>query len=52
MQKVNVMPDLQAAVEDWLAAMPADEFRTLVARTRPPDEPMPSEQHANTSGER
>ena len=35
------MPDLQAAVEEWLAAMPHNEFRTLVARTRPPDEPMP-----------
>jgi hypothetical protein len=35
------VPDIQEAVEDWLSAMPADEFRLLVARTRPPDEPLP-----------
>lgn len=35
------MPDLQSAVEDWLAAMPADEFRCLVYRVREPDEPLP-----------
>jgi len=34
------MPDLQAAVEDWLANMAEPEFRTLVARVRPPDEPI------------
>jgi hypothetical protein len=37
------MPDLQSAVEDWVAGLPADEFRALVARTRPPDEPLPPE---------
>jgi hypothetical protein len=35
------MPDLQAAVEDWIASLPEPEFRTLVVRTRPPDEPRP-----------
>jgi hypothetical protein len=34
------MPDLQSAVEDWLAAMPEKDFRALVCRTRPPDEPF------------
>lgn len=37
------MSDLQLAVEDWLAAMPTDEFRALVARTREPGEPLPAE---------
>ncbi len=36
------MSDLQAAVEEWIARLPEPEFRTLVARVRPPDEPMPS----------
>lgn len=36
------MPDLQSAVEDWLAAMPEPEFRALVWRTRGPDESMPA----------
>lgn len=35
------MSDLELAVESWLASMPTDEFRCLVARVRPPDEPMP-----------
>jgi hypothetical protein len=35
------MPDLQDAVENWLAAMAAPDFRVLVARVRPPDEPLP-----------
>jgi hypothetical protein len=35
------MPDLQSAMEDFLAAMPLDDFRCLVARVRPPDEPLP-----------
>jgi hypothetical protein len=35
------MGDLQSAVEDWVAGLPADEFRAMVARTRPPDEPPP-----------
>lgn len=43
------MSDLQLALEDWLASLPADEFRALVARTRPPDEPLPAD--ANTRGE-
>jgi hypothetical protein len=37
------MPDIQLAVEDWLAALPADEFAALVARTRPPGESLPPE---------
>jgi hypothetical protein len=37
------MLDLQLVVEDWLAALPKDEFRALVCRVRPPDEPMPAE---------
>jgi hypothetical protein len=37
------MPDIQLAVEDWLAALPPDEFAALVARTRPPDEPFPTD---------
>jgi hypothetical protein len=35
------MADLQAAIEDWVAALPEAEFRAMVARTRPPDEPPP-----------
>ncbi len=38
------MLDLQAAVEDWVAALPEDEFRALVWRTRPPGEPLPTEE--------
>ena len=45
------MPNIQDAVEDWLRCMPAEEFRLLVARTRPPDEPMPAEA-TTTSRER
>jgi hypothetical protein len=37
------MGDLQSAVEDWVAGLPADEFRAMVARTRPPTEPIPPE---------
>ena len=29
------------AIEDWGAGLPAGEFRALVARTRPPTEPLP-----------
>jgi hypothetical protein len=32
------MADLQAALEDYLAALPPAEWRTLVARVREPDE--------------
>jgi hypothetical protein len=35
------MGDLQSAVEDWVASLPETEFRALVMRTRPPDEPLP-----------
>lgn len=34
------MSDLELAVESWLAALPEPEFRALVMRTRPPDEPI------------
>ncbi len=34
------MSDLELAVESWLAALPELEFRALVMRTRPPDEPI------------
>jgi hypothetical protein len=33
------MADLQAAVEDYLAALPDGEWRALCLRVRPPDEP-------------
>jgi hypothetical protein len=33
------MPDIQLAVEGWLASLDETEFRALVMRTRPPDEP-------------
>ncbi|HWY01254.1 MAG TPA: hypothetical protein VNY55_15650 [Mycobacterium sp.] len=32
---------LQNAIEDWVAGLAPDEFRAMVARTRPPDEPLP-----------
>jgi hypothetical protein len=32
---------LQLAVEGWIADLPEIEFRSLVARTRPPTEPIP-----------
>jgi hypothetical protein len=35
------MGDLQSAVEDWVASLPADEARALWARTREPNEPIP-----------
>ncbi len=35
------MPDLQSAVEDFLAALPPDEWRALYARVREPSEPLP-----------
>lgn len=35
------MSDLQSAVEEWVAGLPADEFRAMCARTRPPTEPLP-----------
>jgi hypothetical protein len=34
--------DLTAAVEDWLARLPDEDFRSMCARTRPPDEPIPT----------
>jgi hypothetical protein len=37
------MPDIQLAVEDWLASLDQTEFHALCARVRPPDEPMPAE---------
>jgi hypothetical protein len=36
------MADIQIAVEQWLSSLPANEFRALCDRTRPPDEPMPT----------
>ncbi len=33
------MPDIQAALEDWASAVPADEWRSLRDRVRPFDEP-------------
>lgn len=30
------MPDLQAAIEDYLAALPDEDWRALTARVRPP----------------
>jgi hypothetical protein len=50
--------NLQEAVEIYLSLLPADEWRALVCRVRPPDEPLPAEppalrtQHANTCRER
>jgi hypothetical protein len=35
------MPDLQAAIEQWISTLSDNEFRMLAARTRPPDEPLP-----------
>jgi hypothetical protein len=34
------VPDIQLAVELWLSSLPANEFRALCDRTRPPDEPL------------
>jgi hypothetical protein len=42
--------DLQAAVEEWIARLPDDDFRSLCARTRPPSEPIPV--HAGTQEHR
>ena len=42
------MGDLQSAVEDWFAGLAPDEFRAMVARTRPPDEPLPPEPPATS----
>jgi hypothetical protein len=33
--------DLKEAVEIYLASLPAEEWRALVCRVRPPDEPEP-----------
>jgi hypothetical protein len=33
------MGDLKAALEDYLAGLPQEEWRALCARVRPPDEP-------------
>ncbi|MGO9352172.1 MAG: hypothetical protein ACLP3C_15610 [Mycobacterium sp.] len=45
------MGDLQSAVEDWVASLPETEFRAMVARTRPPDEPLPPEPPTTTPRE-
>lgn len=34
------MADLTTAIEEWIARLPEPDFRALVARTRPPDEPV------------
>jgi hypothetical protein len=34
--------DLTSAVEEWIARLPDDDFRAMCARTRPPDEPLPT----------
>ena len=34
--------DLQAAVEEWIARLPDEGFRGMIARTRPPTEPIPA----------
>lgn len=36
------MPDINTAMEDYLAALPDDDWRALCARVRPPDEPPKS----------
>jgi hypothetical protein len=36
------MPDLQAAIEDFLAGLPDEDWRALCARVRPPTEPIQS----------
>ncbi|WP_261876904.1 hypothetical protein [Mycobacterium marinum] len=33
------MYDLQVAIEEWIAQLPDEDWRALVARTRPPDCP-------------
>jgi hypothetical protein len=33
------MPDIQLAIEEWLANLDQIEFHALCARVRPPDEP-------------
>lgn len=37
---------LEDAVETWLSSLPEPDFRALVARTRPPDEPIPSRRNS------
>jgi hypothetical protein len=37
------MPDLQSAVEEFLAGLPPDEWRALCARVREPSEPLLTE---------
>jgi hypothetical protein len=34
--------DLTAAVEEWIARLPDLDWRALVARTRPPEESVPT----------
>jgi hypothetical protein len=36
------MADIQIAVEQWISSLPANEFRALCDRTRPPDELVPT----------
>jgi hypothetical protein len=42
-QKGETVPDLLAAVENWIAHLPDDEFRALIARTREPDKLLPDD---------
>lgn len=35
----DVPYDLQAAVEEWIARLPDEDWSALCARVRPPDEP-------------
>jgi hypothetical protein len=37
------MGDLKAALEDYLAQLPQDEWRALCARVREPSEPLPAD---------
>jgi hypothetical protein len=39
----NPLDAVQLGVETYLASLDAPEFRALVARTRPPTEPIPDE---------
>jgi hypothetical protein len=43
------MGDLKAALEDYLAQLPQEEWRALVARVREPSEPLPPEPPAPNS---
>jgi hypothetical protein len=43
------MADVQAALESYLADLPAQEFRMLCLRVRPPDEPLPPQPEPPTN---